>query len=25
VDEYLLAMEVSTERFARHLLSVRKP
>ena len=25
VDEYLLAMEVSTERSARHLLSVRKP
>lgn len=25
VDEYLLAMEVSTERFARHLLNVRKP
>lgn len=25
VDEYLLAMEVATERFARHLLSTRKP
>jgi len=25
VDEYLLVLELSSERFVRHLLSLRKP